>query len=210
MSGLTPTSQAGLHPLVVEFLKYLAAHPKLRTAIRAPYGKTILYAGDVPHRLGIAWNEAARKSSAPAFKNGKPFPEVRRIQQELVERKGTDPQYGDKLTLEDVLKRVEAPDAPYPWLHDYAVFVDTHVPDERSRTVVWKALSGIFASNAAGPVSFALGNDISPATKIFASTEIAVLLRNPNVDQTTKDLLAYYQRCLQRGETELVVSIVRA
>ena len=45
---------------------------------------------------------------------------------------------------------------------------------------------------------------------LAASTEIVVLLRNPNVDATTTHLLAHYRRCHQRRETELVVSIIRA
>ncbi len=39
--------------------------------------------------------------------------------------------------------------------------------------------------------------------KVFAATEIAVLARNPNIDPTARDVLAYYQRCLLQGQTNM-------
>ena len=32
------------------------------------------------------------------------------------------------------------------------------------------------------------------ANKVFAATEVSVLARNPNVDATTRDLVAFFQR----------------
>ena len=61
-------------------------------------------------------------------------------------------------------------------------------------------MSGIFAANAVGPVSFYVGSGINKKDKVFAATEIPVLLRNPNVDALTKDVLAYYQRCVQNKQ----------
>jgi hypothetical protein len=37
--------------------------------------------------------------------------------------------------------------------------------------------------------------------KVFAATELPVLLRNRAVDPLTRDLLAYYDRCLKSGQS---------
>jgi len=64
-------------------------------------------------------------------------------------------------------------------------------------------LSGIYASKAIGSVSFYIGSGVSKSNKVFAATEIPVLLRNPHVDPVTKDILSYYQRCIQSGQTAI-------
>ena len=49
-----------------------------------------------------------------------------------------------------------------------------------------------------------------PAEKqnVFAATEIDVLLRNPHVDATTKDLLAYFKRCIQSKQADINLGFI--
>jgi hypothetical protein len=34
---------------------------------------------------------------------------------------------------------------------------------------------------------------------VFAATELPALLRNPNIDAMTKDVVSYYERCLKKA-----------
>jgi hypothetical protein len=61
----------------------------------------------------------------------------------------------------------------------------------------------VFAANVVGAVSFCVGSQVTKDKKVFAATEVAVLARNPNLDATTRDLVAYFQRCIQSGQARI-------
>ena len=171
-----------LHAQAKGFLTYLAKNPTLRNRIRAPRDKTLLYAGHL-------------------FKT----PMFQAIKRDQLK----DPQLRDKETLDVVLKRVPAPGTKYRSLYDYIDDVAKQVPDADGFEC-WRVVSGIFAGNAAGKVSFQIGSKVDPKTKIFPSEEVKVLASNPNVDQTTKDLLAYFERCIAAGQTDINVGLITA
>jgi hypothetical protein len=164
-----------LHPATKEFLMFLQKNPIIRARIKAPANTTMLYAGRF-------------------FKP---------IWQEIEIAKLTDPQVRSKALLPDVLARIEAPNHPHQSLLQWAKALDSYQPWRENGYVVWRALSGIFASNASGAVSFAIGSGVSKVDKVFAATELPVLMRNPKVDATTKDILAYYGRCIKSGQTAI-------
>ena len=72
-----------------------------------------------------------------------------------------------------------------------------------AQDLIGGSLSGIFASNAIGAVSFQVGSEVSQK-KVFAMTEVSVLARNPRVDPLTKELLAYFQRCIHTRQTDII------
>lgn len=112
--------------------------------------------------------------------------------------------------LPEALARVPMPTPPHASLQAYVDTVVAQVPRNPDHFTLWRALSGIFAHNAIGRVSCYIGSKVDPTTKVFAATEVSVLLRNPNIDETTRDLLAYYQRCIRRGETGINVGFLSA
>ena len=57
-------------------------------------------------------------------------------------------------------------------------------------------------------MSFQIGSGITVDQKVFAATEASVLSRNPNVDETTKDLLAYFQRCIQSKNPNINIGLM--
>ena len=76
--------------------------------------------------------------------------------------------------------------------------------------MIWRALSGIFAANAAGKVSFWVGGGVNDS-KVFVVTEIKVLARNPNVDPMVNgNLLEYYLRCVQNKNPDMNVGFISA
>jgi hypothetical protein len=107
--------------------------------------------------------------------------------------------------LPDVLARIPVPSTGHPNLLKYVQHVERLVPWKPDGFTLWKALSGIFAANATGSVSFQIGSGVSATEKVFAATEIGVLARNPGIDAITRDLLAYFQRCIQSGQTSVNV-----
>ena len=61
-----------------------------------------------------------------------------------------------------------------------------------------------------GPCRFRIGSGVHAAQKVFAATEASVLSRNPNVDPTTKDLIAYFQRCIQSKQADINLGFISA
>lgn len=163
-----------------ELLSYLQAHPEIRQQIRAVPGKTLVYAG---YFFKPMWKEIA-------------------------DLKHSRPEVADKDTLPDVLKRISVPGTSYPNLLAYVQDVERRVPWKPDGFAVWKELSALYAGGAKGAVSFQIGSGVTPAEKVFAATEVDVLLNNPDVDPTTKDLLAYYQRCIQMGQSDINVGLI--
>ncbi len=169
----------GLQPGTRALLGLLQAQPALRWRIRAAPNCTLLYSGSF---------------FKPAWK-------------EIADFKRTHPELASKETLPDVLARLPVPGTTYPSL--LAFVQDVEQPWQPDGFVVWRALSGIFASNAEGSVSFQVGSGIGDS-KVFAATELGVLLRNPKVDQVTRDLLAYFQRCVQTRQADIHLGFLSA
>jgi hypothetical protein len=154
-----------------DILQFLHQNPNIRKRIAAPKDRTVLYAGKF---FRPVWQELkAIKARRPDLFTG-------------------------KLLLHEVLQGIQTPGRGFPSLLAWAEHLDRVAPGTSS-FVVWRALSGIYASNAEGAVSFYVGGEMD-VPKIFTATEIHVLLRNPKIDEVTRDILGYYQRCLQLRE----------
>jgi hypothetical protein len=171
-----------LLPQTKALLGFLHQHPLIREQIAAKPGATILYAGRL---IKPAWKEIA-------------------------DWKASHLDFATKQTLPDVLDSIKLSSQPFPTLLAWVQSIDPLSPWEKNGFIAWRALSGIFASNATGSVSFVIGSDVRRQTKVFAATEVAVLARNPNVDTLTKDLLEYYQRCIKAGKSDLCVGYISA
>jgi hypothetical protein len=169
-----------LQPPTQELLSYLQSHPEIRRQIRAAPDKTLVYAG---YFFKPMWKEIA-------------------------DLKHRYPEVADKDTLPDVLKRIPVPGTSHSNLLAYVQDVEQKVPWKPDGFTLWKELSALYASGAKGAVSFQIGSGVSPSAKVFAATEVDALLSNPDVDPTTKDMLAYYQRCIQMGQTDINVGFI--
>lgn len=157
-----------LLPQTKQLLNFLQKNPALRSRIAAPRDATLLYAGNF----------------------------FRPVWMEIEALKRTNQAIASKRLLPDVLAAIQTPGQVHPNLLAWAKALDALVPWKDNGFIVWRALSGIFAANALGSVSFCIGSGITKENKVFAATELQVMARNPNVDPITKDILAYYQRCL--------------
>jgi hypothetical protein len=165
-----------------EFLGFLQQHPEIRMQIRATPNKTLLYAGSFWPTIG--------RDSKPVWK-------------ELLDWKRSNPVLADKETLPDILMRILIHGRPFANLLDWTKQLDPLQPWKENGFLVWRALSGIFAANAVGKVSFYIGSGVTKGEKVFAATELGVLAKNPNVDSVTKDMLAYYQRCINNKQADI-------
>jgi len=158
-----------------DFLSFLQKNPAVRSKIAAAPNSTLLYAGNF----------------------------FRPVWQELEQLRRRNRDLASKTLLPDVLAAIPTPGQPHPTLLAWAKALDTLVPWKENGFIVWRALSGIFAANATGSVSFYVGSNVAKSDKVFAATELPVLLRNSNIDATTKDVLAYYDRCVRSGQTAI-------
>ena len=171
-----------IHEPTKTFLRYLAKNPTVRMQIASPPGKTLLYAGNF-------------------FKP---------VWQELTDLKRRNPTLATKEILPEVLGRILVQGQPFPRLLDWAQDLDGLNPWKENDFLVWRALSGIYAANAIGAVSFYVGSGISKDDKVFAATELGVIARNPNVDAITKDMVAYYKRCVETKQTDINTGYISA
>jgi hypothetical protein len=162
-------------PPTRQFLSFLQSNPAIRYQIRAAPNQTLLYAGFF---------------FKPMWK-------------EIADFKANNPEFAQKETLPEVLARISVPGTGHSNLLLYIQDVERQVPWKPDSFTLWRALSGIFASNAVGAVSFQIGSGITAADKVFAATELSVLMRNPNVDAETKDLLSYFERCIESKQTNI-------
>jgi len=172
----------GFQPATRHFLSYLQKHPEVRHQIRAGPDRTLLYAGSFFKPM---WREIA-------------------------DYKHAHPELAQKQMLPDVLSHILVPGTGYLSLLAYVQDLERQVPWQPDGFTVWRALSGVFASNAIGAVSFQIGSGVEAAKKVFAATEASVLARNPHVDVTTKDLLAYFQRCIQTKQADINLGFISA
>jgi hypothetical protein len=157
-----------------DLLIYLRDNSAVRQQIRAPHDQTLLYAG---HFFKPMWRE-------------------------IIELKHKDSSLSNKVILPELLAKIQIPGSSSSML-SYVNEIEKQVPWNPDGFTIWRALSGIFASNATGKVSFQIGSGISTADKVFAATEVGVLLRNPNVNATTKNLVTFYQRCIRNGISDI-------
>jgi hypothetical protein len=170
-------------PETLAFFKFLQNNPAFRSQIRAGADKTLLYAGTF---MTAMWKdiEMQRQTSGRLL---------------------------DKQILPEVLAKLPAPTgATQTNLRDFVQDLEKKVPWQPDGFTIWRVLSGIFASNAVGKVSFMIGDGVTPQAKVFAATEIGVLARNPKVDPVTKDLVAYYQRCVQTKQPAMNLGFISA
>lgn len=161
-----------LQPGTRALLSILHAQPSLRWQIRAARDRTHLYAASL---FRPAWKEIA---------------DLKRTNSELAE----------KDTLVDVLDRLQLPGTTYSSL--LAFVQDVEQPWQPDGFTVWRALSGIFASNAEGSVTFQIGVGVAPS-RVFAAAEVPELLRDPTVDPFAKELLSYFQRCIDSRQPDI-------
>lgn len=165
-----------LLPETKSFLAYLQQRRDIRALIKAGRDKTLLYAGDM---------------FAPSWR------EVQALQRR---------QPGTIETLHDVLAKLPAPPPHLGTLQSYAEALaqkEKAANGPRGERVVWRTLSGIFASNAEGKVWFYVGFNVNLDTKVFALTEVAVLKRNPRISPESQDMLAYFERCVRTRNPEM-------
>jgi hypothetical protein len=156
-----------------DLLRYLQQNPAVRAQIRAAPGRTLLYAGTF----------------------------FRPIWQELLWLKQRDPQLAQKEVLPEVLARVRVAGTPHASLLAWAQVLDAQQPWAENGFIAWRALSGIFAANAVGAVSFSVGSPVTAANKVFAATEVSVLARNRNVDPTTPSWWPAFSTAFGSGKT---------
>lgn len=165
-----------------DLLVFLRKNPTVRSQIAAPPNATLLYAGNF----------------------------FRPIWLELEQLKRTNREVASKRMLPDVLAGIRTPGQPHATLLAWAKSLDSLAPWRENGYVAWRALSGIYASNAVGTVSFYVGSGITKPDKVFAATEVSVLLRNPNMDAVSMDVLHYYQRCIRAGQSAINFGFVGA
>jgi|SRR5205085_9823018 len=168
-----------LLPQTKQLMTFLHDNPLIRARIAAPPNASLVYCGNF---MRPAWQE---------------IEQLRQIY----------PQVASKRLLPEVLAAIQTPGTPHPTLLAWAKAVEQPWPG--NGFIAWRALSGIYAANAKGAVSFYIASQVTKA-KVFAATELPVLLRNPNVDAVTKDLLAYYERCLRNGQEAVNAGLIRA
>jgi hypothetical protein len=161
---------------------FLRQNRAVRDRIAASPNATILYSGQI---LKPAWKEVA-------------------------DMKRKYPGLSGRKTLPEVLEKISLVNQPFANLLEWAQSLDSILPWKDNGFIVWRALSGIFASNAVGAVSFVIGSGITRTDKVFAATEVPVLLRNPRLDPTTRDLLEYYRRCIAQRRSDIGVSFIPA
>jgi hypothetical protein len=109
---------------------------------------------------------------------------------------------GTVQVLPDVLKKIPAPPGYAGTLKDHVEALTRKIPPNEGM-MIWKALSGIFASNAEGTVYFSVGSGVGAKDKVFPSTEISVLSRNLNISSEARQMVEYYQRCVREKRTDM-------
>ncbi|MCW3473571.1 hypothetical protein [Limobrevibacterium gyesilva] len=153
-----------------DFLIFLRQNSLLRRRIAAPPDKTLIYAGTL---------------FKPAWK-------------ELAEIRARNPGDNNFELLPDVLNRLPPPPGAAGTLKTYVEVLtdERRMPWKDNGFVIWRALSGIYASNAIGKVYVYVGSGIT-RQKVLATTEINVLARNPNIDPVSLEVIRYIQDCVR-------------
>lgn len=175
------------HQDTLAFVRYLNRNRTVSSQIHAARDKTLIYAGDYGSGVGS-----------------------RSMWRDIALQKRTNPELRDKEMLSDVLARIHAPGTSFANLLEYIYGIESRVPRRPDAFKIWRIVSGIFAANATGKVSFQIGAGVTANEKVFASTEIRALMKNPNIDPVAKDLLAYYERCVASKQADINVGFISA
>jgi hypothetical protein len=171
------------------FLAFLQKHPELRDRIRAMANCTVAYAGSFTD--GAAWERLLRRQlSNPHANDFQMLPDVLKAipcPHDLYAAVGliTPPQVRNML---DYLQFLTG-DGPYP----------KQVPWDDDGFILWRAMSGIFMSNAVGRVRLMVGDAAAPQKKVFFKTEVFVLERNPNIDLFARDAVQQIRSQMKSG-----------
>jgi hypothetical protein len=164
-----------LCPETRAFLSYLRQNESVRDQICAPVDQSLFYAGDF---------------FMPVWK-------------ELEFIKVTNPAVAQLCMLPDVLSRLPAPDGNGTLKKHVEELTEgsaVKLPWKPDGFIIWRALSGIFASNAVGKVYFYVGSRVT-GDKVLAATEIGVLGRNPHLHPTSQAIVEWLQKCLRERQS---------
>jgi hypothetical protein len=166
-----------------DFLKYLRENPGVRSQIAAPPDKSLVYAGRF----------------------------IRAMWRDLEAMRSADPATHDFVLLPDLLKKLPPPGGTVigtPNMYEHLVRVlDPLTPWEHNGFIAWRAVSGIYASQAKGKVRFYIGSGVN-RQKVFAVTEVFVLARNADVtDPASQEMIGYLLDCVRRGQVDINVGL---
>jgi hypothetical protein len=158
-----------------DFLVFLRNNPVLRKRIAADRDKTLIYAGSFFKPVWRELDELRKKSTEQNFQ-----------------------------LLPDVLHRLPPPPGAPGSLKTYveALTDQSRMPWRDNGFIIWRALSGIYASNAVGKVYVYAGSGITKE-KVLAITEINVLARNPNIDAVSLEIIRYLQNCVRTRKADI-------
>lgn len=178
------TARPGLKDQTKQFLSYLQQNPGVRSRIKAPRDKSLFYAG---------------RFFKPVWK-------------EIADLKRSNASIAALWTLPDALAQIPAPTGVRT-MKDYVEGLTegktATLPWEPDGFVLWRALSGIFASNAEGKVYFAVGSGVDKG-KVLAVTEIGVLARNANIHPDSQEIVGWLQKCVREKNPDVNFGFVPA
>jgi hypothetical protein len=161
-----------------DFLGFLRTNPVLRMQIAAPVDKTLIYAGSFFKPM---WKELAD------------------LRLKLPNQ--------DFELLPEVLNRLPPPPGVAGTLKSHVELL-TH-PSRMAWTdngfIIWRALSGIYASNAKGKVWVYVGSAVNDQ-KVLAATELGVLSRNPAIDPVSREVILYLKDCLAKKSGDVDIN----
>ncbi len=175
---------AGLAQETKDFLSYLQKNPAVRSRIKAPRDKSLFYAGRFFKPI---WKEIADAKRGNAAMDG-------------------------LWTLPDALAQIPAPQGGgtmKEFVENLTEGTAAKLAWEPDGFTIWRALSGIFASNAEGKVYFCVGSGIDKG-KVLAITEIGVLSRNAKIHPDSAEVVSWLQKCVREKNPEVNFGFVPA
>jgi hypothetical protein len=147
--------------------------------------------------------------------------------QRLLRLQISDPRINNFYMLPNVLNRINVPPDLYSHIGlvtaptvrtmlDYVNFLSgeggypKQVPWEPDGFTIWRALSGIFMSNATGRVRLLVADAQKPERerKVFFKTEMFVLARNPNIDPFSKAAVDQIRTGIKTGRLFGTVAMI--
>ncbi|MFT8245318.1 hypothetical protein [Roseomonas sp. BN140053] len=208
--GATVAAGAGMHARTKEFLRYLSQNPGVRNMIAAPDDRSVVYAAAF---LSSQWrNQLAAATGKPSGNR------TRAMWEELERLKSADRARNDFVMLPDILKELPSPpgaDIGVTTMYGHLEVLDRLEPWNVNGFIAWRAVSGIYASNARGRVRFCVGEiGAGPdgkadwrGSKVIAATEMWVLLRNREVDEETRSMAEYLIDCVRSKNPKINVAL---
>lgn len=153
----------GLPSEIIEFAVYLKNNPSIRSKICAGEHRTLVYCGSY----------------------------LKPVSEELVNLRSRLKFFEELFLLNQILMQIKIQGRQWGTLYEWLLDLEENHPFEAGSNVAWRIVSGIMCKNAVGHVSFIIGDGVTPASKIFAQTEINVLRRNKNLTQDTYEMIDY-------------------